>query len=41
MLLSAAFFLSLVFGLVKDMPWLSIFTSNELYPIQSFHLPWR
>ena len=41
MLLSAAFFLSLVFGLVKDMPWLSIFTSDELYPIQSLHLPWR
>jgi 4-hydroxybenzoate polyprenyltransferase len=36
MLLSAAFFLSLVFGLVQDMPWLEIFTSDNLYPIPSF-----
>ena len=33
MLLSAAFFLSLIFGLVVDMPWLEIFTSDKLYPI--------
>ncbi|MBQ7251636.1 MAG: UbiA prenyltransferase family protein [Kiritimatiellae bacterium] len=35
MVLAAVFFLSLVIGLVLDMPWLSIFTSDNLYPIRS------
>lgn len=35
MLLSAAFFLSLVFGLVQDMPWLAVFTGDDLYPIRA------
>lgn len=33
MLLSAAFFLSLIVGLVANMPWLGIFTNPELFPI--------
>jgi len=33
MLLSGAFFVSLVVGLVVKMPWLAIFTNSELYPI--------